>query len=108
MTTALLVYITVPDHEIALYIAAGLVENRLAAGVNVAGPVESVYRWQGEVRNAPEWQVFVQTNRACLPKLTDWVRQHHPHQVPCVIAAEISGGYAPFLDWISRSSSGIK
>lgn len=103
---SLLVYITAPEKAAALELARGLVENRLAAGVNVAGPAQSFYRWQGKVCNAEEWQIFLQTDAKAFPDLKNWVLAHHPHQVPCIIATAITEGHTPFLNWITANSSG--
>lgn len=105
---SLLVYITAPEKATALALARGLVENRLAAGANVAGPAQSFYRWQGKVCNAEEWQIFLQTDAEALPDLKSWVLAHHPHEVPCIIATAITEGHTPFLDWINTNSSGTQ
>lgn len=95
----LLVYLTMPDAEQAQNLAQKLVEEHLAAGVNMAGPVKSVYRWQGKVHQAMEWQLFVQTS--AYEKLEAFVLAHHPHIVPCIIGLNIAYGYMPFLNWIA-------
>lgn len=102
----LLVYMTAPEKDSALELARQIVENRLAAGANVAGPVQSFYRWQGKVRHAEEWQIFIQTEAATFSALENWVLAHHPHQVPCIIATAITVGHEPFLNWINANSSG--
>lgn len=99
-----LVYITVPDHENALALARGMVECGLAAGANVAGPVTSFYRWQGEIRKADEWQIFAQTDN--FAGLRDWAAERHPHLVPCIVGIDIAVGHAAFLNWIRINSSG--
>lgn len=96
-----LVYITAPDHATAKMLAEGLIREGLAAGANITGPAESIYRWLGEIRRAQEWQIFIQTADAAT--LTAWVSARHPHQVPCIIALPISGGFGPFLDWIREN-----
>ena len=101
---AQLVYITVPDRATAIALAEGLVEGCLAAGANLAGPVLSVYRWQGVVRRAEEWQIFAQT--ANFGALRDWVASKHPHIVPCIISVPILAGLEPFLDWIRANGAG--
>lgn len=95
----LFVYITVPEAHTARRLALDLVESHLAAGVNVAGPINSVYRWEGSVHQAQEWQLFVQTAR--YEELEDFVRKRHPHFVPCIIGFSIACGNKNFLDWIA-------
>lgn len=99
-----LVYITVPDRATAVALAEGMVGECLAAGANLAGPVLSVYRWQGAVRRAEEWQILAQT--ANFEALCDWVASRHPHIVPCIISVPILAGLGPFLDWIRANGAG--
>lgn len=106
MTTNLLIYVTVPDRDSALAIARGLVANRLTAGANVAGPVQSVYRWRDQVCEAEEWQIFAQASANGFDALAAWITAQHPHQIPCIIAMEINRGSQPFLDWITKNSGG--
>lgn len=106
-TAALLVYITIPDQGAAKALARKLVENRLAAGVNISTGCQSVYRWQGQVRQANEWQIFCQTPAANFEKLKDLVLANHPHQTPCIIALPIIAGHEPFLAWIANEGRQI-
>lgn len=99
---AILAYITVPREEEALELARLLVEHRFAAGANVAGPVRSFYRWQGEVREAVEWQIFAQARRADIEALTNFVRARHSHKTPCILALDIVAGHEQFLQWIAK------
>lgn len=98
----LLLYITVPDQTLAWSIATRLIETRLAAGANVAGPVESVYRWKGAIQKATEWQLFVQAADDDYGQIEQLISQHHPYEVPCIIAVPIERGLPPFLQWIER------
>lgn len=100
----LLVYITVPDITQAEELAGELVAAHLAAGVNVAGPVLSIYRWQGGIHKAREWQLFVQTGSYA--GLEAFVLEHHPHLVPCIIGFNIACGNKPFLEWIDTAGEG--
>lgn len=101
---SLLVYITVPDGEIAETLARGLVEAGLAAGVNVAGPVFSVYRWQGDIHEAKEWQLFCQTDKTAFNELREFVLRNHPHSVPCIMGMATEVGNPAFINWINRHS----
>lgn len=106
MTKCLLVYITVPEKSEAFDLAREMIERRLAAGANITGPAHSFYRWQGKVCEAEEWQIFAQTSRSTYADLQEYVKSRHPHVVPCIIAAEITSGHRPFLDWIDQNSAG--
>lgn len=95
-----LIYITAPDKESAARLARALVEERLAACVNIGAPIESVYRWKGAVETAGEIPMIAKTRRDLVDRLVARVRQLHPYEVPCVIALPVIGGHAPFLQWV--------
>ena len=99
-----LVYVTVPDEPEALALARMLVETRLAAGVNVLPGACSVYRWQGEVREAGECLLLAQVSRAAWEDFRAAVEAAHPYEVPCIVGMPLEKGNAPFLDWIAQNS----
>ena len=99
-----LVYVTVPDEREALALARMLVESRLAAGVNVLPGARSVYRWQGEVREAGEYLLLAQVSRAAFEDFCAAVRAVHSYEVPCLVALPLEAGYRPFLRWIEENS----
>ena len=105
---ALLAYVTVPDAAgdgaEALALARGLVERGLAAGVNVVDGARSVYRWQGEVREARERILFAQVSAPAFAAFCEAVTAAHPHAVPCVLGLAVAGGHAPFVRWIGENS----
>lgn len=106
---ALLVYVTVPDAagdgEVALTLARSLVERGLAAGVNVLDGATSVYRWQGEVREARERVLFAQVAAPAFGEFCAAVAAAHPHLVPCVLGLPVEAGHGPFLHWIAEESA---
>lgn len=104
----LIVYITVPDHELAITLARDLVSSRLVAGANVSGPVRSFYRWEEKVCDAEEWQIFAQTTVTAFARLNAWLASRHPHKVPCVVSLKISEGNAQFLAWIRENTEGAE
>lgn len=94
----MLAYVTVPDREIALTLARSAVETGVAAGANISGPCHSIYRWQGAINNAEEWQIFFQTSD--FDKLARHLAARHPHLTPCIIGMNLDAGLPSFLDWI--------
>ena len=98
------IYITVPDAEAAKRIARVLVEERLAACVNILGAITSVYRWEGAIHEEGEVAMIAKTDAGRVASLTGRVKALHPHQVPCIVAWPIEDGYAPYLDWISAET----
>jgi periplasmic divalent cation tolerance protein len=93
-----------PDVDGAVALARELVERRLAAGVNVLPGALSVYRWEGEVRQAGECLLLAQVDASAFAGFRDFVTGSHPYQVPCVVALPIVDGHAPFLAWIGENS----
>ena len=101
---AVVVYITAPSRDEAARIARALVEERLAACVNLT-PIESVYRWQGAVEEAAELLLVVKTRRAALDALAARVRALHSYTVPEIIALPLVAGWPPYLQWIAAETA---
>ncbi len=97
-----LIYLTAPDEETAARLAHALVEERLAACVNVLGAIRSVYRWKGAVEQAGEVALLAKTVEASVDPLSRRVKELHPYECPCIVALPIRGGDPAFLDWIVR------
>jgi periplasmic divalent cation tolerance protein len=94
---------TVATQADAERIADTLVAERLAACVQVVGPIRSTYRWQGAVEHAPEWYCHGKTTRARYPALEARLRQLHPYETPEIIALPIVGALPAYLAWIEES-----
>ncbi|MDR2030898.1 MAG: divalent-cation tolerance protein CutA [Azoarcus sp.] len=99
----LVVLTTLPDEAGARALAARLVEERLAACVNVLAPCMSVYRWRGAVECAGETPLFIKTTRARYPALAAALRAAHPYELPEVIAVPVTDGLAGYLAWVADS-----
>jgi periplasmic divalent cation tolerance protein len=84
-------------------IATQLVEQRLAACVNVSSPVRSIYRWQGKVESAPEWLLTAKTTQARFEDLAALIRSLHSYELPEIIVLPIAAGSQTYLKWISDS-----
>ena len=101
----LLVLCTAPaTGEVAAELARGLVRERPAACVNIIGPVRSVYRWQGEVQDEPELQLFIKTRQSRYPALERWLIDHHPYEVPEVLALAVTTGAGAYLAWLAEQT----
>lgn len=94
------IYMTAPNEAEADAIARILVEERLAACVNIMGGMRSVYRWQDEIQEDAEIVLIAKTRRDLVAALTDKVRGIHSYDCPCVVSLNIEGGNPDFLDWI--------
>lgn len=87
--------------EEAQRIAAALVERRLAACVQIAGPVRSVYRWQGRVEQADEWLLYAKTTSERYDAAESAIREMHSYECPEVIATPIVAGSSAYLEWLA-------
>lgn len=83
--------------------ARTLVDERLAACVNVLPPMESIYRWQGAVEQASERQVIMKTSAARLADLNARIATLHPYDVPELLVVAIAGGGESYLKWVRES-----
>ena len=102
---ALQVSCTIDSEAGARELAAALVEDRLAACVQVVGPVQSTYRWEGAVETSTEWLLLMKTSRERFAALRDAIVARHPFDVPEVVAVPIEDGLAAYLRWIGDSVS---
>jgi periplasmic divalent cation tolerance protein len=103
MTDKRLVLTTAASRDEANTIASELVSRRLAACVNILGPVSSVYHWQGEVERSEEFLLLIKSTEAQLTPIQDAVRELHSYQIPELIAFTVESGLEAYLDWIATS-----
>lgn len=82
-----------------------LVEERLAACVNILPAMESVFRWEGRVEQDAERQVIVKTARERVAALWDRIRELHPYEVPEFVVLSITDGSDAYLRWLGESTS---
>lgn len=94
---------TAGSEEEAGRISELLVERRLAACVQVVGPVVSRYRWQGAVEEEREWQCLVKTTRAAYEQVEAAIREVHSYDEPEIIATPIVAGATGYLAWIAEN-----
>ena len=99
----LVVLVTCPPDK-AQGIADALVEERVAACVNVVPSLNSVYRYKGEVHHENEAMLLVKTTKDRFEALKQAVLKHHPYELPEVIAVPVECGHTPYLEWVIESS----
>ena len=97
----LLVLTNCPDEESANAIALALVEERLAACVNILPRVQSIYRWEGAVESATEIPLLIKATAANYSALETAIRDRHPYTVPEIIALPVERGLPAYLDWVA-------
>jgi periplasmic divalent cation tolerance protein len=103
MTDKRIVLCTAGSEDEARKIARHLVEQRLAACVNIVPRIESIYRWQEKVESASEWLLLIKTTLEQFPNVRDAIRDLHSYELPECIAINIDDGSAAYLEWIERS-----
>ena len=101
-TNKIVVFITAPQGEPGVKLARALVEERLAACVNILPDVRSIYSWKGELCDDGEILLVVKTRASLFEKLRERVSSLHPHEVPEVIALPLVAGHPPYLDWVEE------
>ena len=99
----LVVLVTCPPNK-AQAIAEALVEERVAACVNVVNALQSVYRWKGAVQTEREALLIAKTPRDRFEALKASVLRHHPYELPEVISFAVEHGHAPYLEWVVEST----
>jgi periplasmic divalent cation tolerance protein len=91
---------TTDQREIAERIATALVEDRLAACVQICGPITSIYRWQEKIERAEEWLLVAKTHRELFARVESAIRAHHNYEVPEILATPVVAGHADYLQWL--------
>lgn len=104
MTDLVVVLTTLPDDQRAEIVATTLVDERLAACVNVSAPIMSVYRWKGRVERGAERQLVIKTTRARAASLEARLRQLHPYELPEFVVLAVEGGSASYLGWVAAET----
>lgn len=94
---------TTATMEDARKIAAQLVEERLAACVQIVEPITSVYRWQGAVEEERELLLLIKSTEDLIPRIAELLDRIHPYEVPELIATPIIGGSAAYLSWLQEN-----
>lgn len=98
------VYMTAGSQEEARRIGRTLVEERLAACVNILAGMNSMYWWEGAVQDDEETVLIAKTRTELLERLTERVRSLHSYQCPCVVALPIEGGNPAYLQWLGEET----
>ena len=103
---AIAVFITAPNRDEAAQLAEALVNDKLAACVQILPEMTSVYRWQGKIERQPECLIIAKTTNARFVELETRVRTLHSYEVPEIVAVPIVTGSKPYLEWLASSVAG--
>jgi periplasmic divalent cation tolerance protein len=101
----LLILCNCPDRQAALLIAGHLVENGLAACVNLLPEVTSLYRWQGGLEQAQEVTLLIKSTRPRYEELEQAIVSLHPYELPEIIAVPVERGLPGYLKWVEECTA---
>lgn len=90
-----------PEKKLALSVAKKIVDEHLAACVNILPPCTSVYNWQGETASAEEIPVLIKTQKQQYTKVEKVITAMHPYELPEIITVTLVGGLPAYLRWIA-------
>ncbi len=101
METIRVVYISIPREE-AKELAKGIVDNRLAACVNIVPKIESYFWWEDEVQFEEESLLIVKTTQMRFPDLMEYVRDNHPYELPEIIGLPLAAAFPDYVAWVKE------
>ncbi|MCY0874280.1 divalent cation tolerance protein CutA [Acidianus infernus] len=101
--TAIIVLTTISGLESGKKLARSLVEEKLAACVNIIPYVKSTYRWEGKVVEDDESLLIIKTDSSVKEKIIKRIKELHPYQLPEIITLDVTGGLENYLNWIAES-----
>ena len=100
MSDPIVVLVACGSEEEALKIANALVEDHLAACVNLVAPIRSIYRWEGKIWDEKEWLLIIKTQKHRFDSLEKKVKSLHSYSVPEIISLPILEGSSSYLNWL--------
>lgn len=98
-----IVFCTVPDIEVGSRLAEALVEEGLAACVNLLPGLTSIYRWEDKLQKDSEALLLIKSRADRFGQIAERIRQLHPYELPEIVAVPLSEGLPEYLDWIDRA-----
>ncbi|HMF41729.1 MAG TPA: divalent-cation tolerance protein CutA [Polyangia bacterium] len=104
MADAVEVHVTMPDKERATALARTLLEEGLAACVNIIPGVTSLYRWDGQLQEDSEVLCLIKTRSVVFERTRARILELHPYEVPEIIAFTVADGSAAYLAWVKKST----
>lgn len=99
-----LIYITTANRKEAKLAGDALLKERLVACVNLLGPMESHYWWQGRLEAAREWLLLAKTRANLVPAVIKAVKALHSYQTPCIVSLPLVSGNPAFLSWLENET----
>jgi periplasmic divalent cation tolerance protein len=102
---AIEIHVTMPDPERATALARTLVDESLAACVNVVPGVRSIYRWEGKIQEDDEVLCLIKTRPAIFDRVRRRILELHPYDVPEILAFAVDEGSPAYLDWLRDATA---
>ena len=102
--TALIVLTNAPDRAIAEKIARALVDQKLAACVNILAGAQSIYRWDGVVETAEEVPLLIKTRADIYSEVEAAIKELHPYELPEIVALPVAQGSREYLEWLNSAT----
>jgi len=102
MTDKIVVFSACDSEEQAAKIARSVVEQRLAACVNIVPGARSIYHWKGQIEDAAEWMLIIKSRRDLMEQLRAAIGKIHSYEVPELLAVPVVDGSESYLAWIDR------
>lgn len=103
MAQIIQVQTALPDEASARRFAQGLLDERLAACVQIVGPISSMYHWQGKLESSAEWLCLAKTDMALFATIEDRLADWHPYECPELIATPIVAANAAYVAWLQEA-----
>jgi len=105
MDEIIIILTNLPDRASALKLAGQLVEQRLAACVNVLAECSSVYRWEGKIKSATEVPVLIKSRAQRYDEVEAEIRRLHPYELPEIVAVPVVRGLEEYLEWVAGETT---
>lgn len=103
MEKKVIIFTTTETEKEAEKIANALLEDRIAACVNIIPKIQSRYWWQGKIEKSEETLLLIKTKENLVSRVEERIKSLHSYECPEVVAIEISEGSADYLDWIEQT-----
>ncbi|BBL34378.1 divalent-cation tolerance protein CutA [Nitrosomonas stercoris] len=101
----LLILTSLPDKTSAQKLAKILIEQRLAACVNILPSCTSIYRWQDQIETANEIPLLIKTVQERYTAIEKLIQSNHPYELPEIIAVPLDSGLPDYLQWVTRETT---
>ncbi len=101
-TSTLITLCTCPNQAVAEEIANALIEQRVAACINIIPTITSIYKWQGKLESEREALMLIKTDQSRYPDLEQALARLHPYELPEIIAVPVEQGLAGYLNWVTQ------